>query len=1002
MMGCLAVVTANAWTVTYTNPDQWEQPYVYIFGGSGYSTNEGIGKWPGEKMIKVDGSTNWTLEGTGSPTNIIFNNGEGGENNQTNDLEFEAGATYSQPCKANDSWIVYYTNPDNWTKVCAYVYGGSGYDTNTGSIGDWPGGEMTKENNIWSIKGTGNPSNIIFNNGTGGDINQTANLTFTAGKTYSDHSIATSPNTVYLIGSFNEWATDIEKYYLTSTDNENFSGTFTIPTDATFKFLLNGEWYSSVDNFITPNNDQSVTVTLSNGGDNLTLKPWKGGTVSFKVVFSSKTCTLTFLEDSEVKLPDTILLGNNFNGWTGDYSSYLLTNNEGVYTGTFEVPAKGSNEGIAEAPQFQIIFDGTWKGLPEGSNTISLTSGEIKTVTLDGNQNITLNDWTGGKIAFTYTYSTNSLDMLYTTETSIDPTPEASWSVYYTNPDQWENVYIWAWSGEDENTINYTGGTWPGVAMIYDTEKQAYSFTYKGEGSPEYVIFSNGDGIQTENLIFQEGKTYDDSPMSTGPTLPENPEGEWSVYFTNPEGWTNVYVYAWSDTKNEVYGDYWPGVEMTYNADTELWSYSGKGTPESIVFNNNDGVQSDNMNFVNDATYDLNGIVVNVLYLIGGPNEWNPAEGIIMKEVEDNIFAVTGVKMTEEISYFGFTGKLATDDKSEDAWEIVNSYRYGAPLSDMSFDTKGSNSLKAGINSWAIPAGTYDFYVNLNTNTVATTLSATTEQPALNLYLRGSSVNEENTWESAKAALIFDATAKVWTWTGESLGTGFKIGDANWTKEYNIGSNGEALVQGETYEYELDGGNIELPNKTDIIIDPVLTLDLLNGTLLITGYVDEVEINLTLAGTFNEWNTADEKYALTEKATGYTGTFDIPAQASFKVVMNASNWMGMNSLTLTSSSNVKATADKDDNFYLSTWKGGTITFTVNSELTTITLNGTENQSPDQPGVDEPTGDGDETGSVNALEQDAEEVIFNIQGIRVDRNKMTKGLYIINGKKVLVK
>ena len=29
-------------------------------------------------------------------------------------------------------------------------------------------------------------------------------------------------------------------------------------------------------------------------------------------------------------------------------------------------------------------------------------------------------------------------------------------------------------------------------------------------------------------------------------------------------------------------------------------------------------------------------------------------------------------------------------------------------------------------------------------------------------------------------------------------------------------------------------------------------------------------------------------------------------------------------------------------------------------------------------------------------------IYNLQGVRVDANKLTKGIYIINGKKVLIK
>lgn len=45
---------------------------------------------------------------------------------------------------------------------------------------------------------------------------------------------------------------------------------------------------------------------------------------------------------------------------------------------------------------------------------------------------------------------------------------------------------------------------------------------------------------------------------------------------------------------------------------------------------------------------------------------------------------------------------------------------------------------------------------------------------------------------------------------------------------------------------------------------------------------------------------------------------------------------------------------------------------------------------------------DKSVGVNALEENGQEVIYNLQGVRVDRSRLTKGVYIINGKKVMVK
>ena len=84
-------VAANAWTVTYTNPENWEKVYAYTY------SEETLGKWPGPEMTK-DGAV-WTISGEGVSTNIIFNNGESGDANQTNDLVFSDGTKYTDPSK---------------------------------------------------------------------------------------------------------------------------------------------------------------------------------------------------------------------------------------------------------------------------------------------------------------------------------------------------------------------------------------------------------------------------------------------------------------------------------------------------------------------------------------------------------------------------------------------------------------------------------------------------------------------------------------------------------------------------------------------------------------------------------------------------------------------------------------------------------------------------------------------------------------------------------------
>lgn len=71
---------------------------------------------------------------------------------------------------------------------------------------------------------------------------------------------------------------------------------------------------------------------------------------------------------------------------------------------------------------------------------------------------------------------------------------------------------------------------------------------------------------------------------------------------------------------------------------------------------------------------------------------------------------------------------------------------------------------------------------------------------------------------------------------------------------------------------------------------------------------------------------------------------------------------------------------------------GTYTFTLDD----VSLNGTEAEFT--------VTDENEVGGLDSLIniKDSNDAIYNLQGVRVDANKLTKGIYIINGKKVMVK
>ena len=97
-------------------------------------------------------------------------------------------------------------------------------------------------------------------------------------------------------------------------------------------------------------------------------------------------------------------------------------------------------------------------------------------------------------------------------EVVVEPTTE---TVYFVNNKGWENVNVYAWEPQNAN--------WPGVAATKEAEQiggyDVYSYTAEA-GAYANVIFNNGSGVQTADLVWTAGKYY---------LLEEqNAEGKWT------------------------------------------------------------------------------------------------------------------------------------------------------------------------------------------------------------------------------------------------------------------------------------------------------------------------------------------------------------------------------------------------------------------------------------------------------------------------------------------
>ena len=167
-------------TVYFKKPSNWNSAIkIYYWGTTGTAATV---TWPGVAMTSDCGSWyKYTFPSTVSAANIIFNDGA----LQTADLNATAGVKYydngwlgAEPTnRCPTAMTVYFKPPTSWTSAPKIHYWNA---VPTGSVANttWPGITMVADvNGFYKYTIVGPTSvNIVFNNGSSGSGNQTADL----------------------------------------------------------------------------------------------------------------------------------------------------------------------------------------------------------------------------------------------------------------------------------------------------------------------------------------------------------------------------------------------------------------------------------------------------------------------------------------------------------------------------------------------------------------------------------------------------------------------------------------------------------------------------------------------------------------------------------------------------------------------------------------------------------------------------------------------------------
>ena len=184
--------------------------------------------------------------------------------------------------------------------------------------------------------------------------------------------------------------------------------------------------------------------------------------------------------------------------------------------------------------------------------------------------------------------------------------------IHATVPDGWGDVYYYCWDAFS-NALE----EWPGTKLEAKDSEGYYTFTIPGDITN--IIINNGedgvevtgeDGVtslirkQTTDLTISAGKetwiTVNNTPIENT----TNPEKYTAVatqslekvimHATVPSFWSDAYLYYWNSNGSYT-GVNWPGIQMTKDAETGVYSLEVPADVENIIINDGKFRQTENL-----------------------------------------------------------------------------------------------------------------------------------------------------------------------------------------------------------------------------------------------------------------------------------------------------------------------------------------------------------------------------------------------------------------------
>ncbi len=712
----------DTYTIYFTKPEDWADAYIYGFYGveGGESNGEWPAAYPGAKMNFHEkneyGQDVYTYEvpkdidyikfcdgsdanrRTNNVPNADIKNGRGyylgesvGENKWAvlfwDTIEDDITTVPTTP--DGDTYTVYFIKPDDWANAYIYgFYGEEGVEANQEWPETYPGAEMTLvEGNKYSYEVPKTINYIKFTDGTKTDPNKRTenveSVNIVDGRIYEVDFSKPTANKV------NSWAVKWTDPVLPDVPEIPATGDEATKDEAT-KDEADDPFVPNPDYDPVPENQYFLRGDAFGG--------WEAGTALTTAGVSIELAAGTY----EFKIFDAV------------NEKWLKTGTDVTDTceGWTIREGEGNSNFIASGGTY-IFSLGTITENDEFKVKLTIVADlDASTPDPDPNPNPTPNP-------------------------DYDPVPE---NQYFLSGD--------AFGGWEAGTALTTAGVSFELAAgtyefkIFDAVNEKWLKTgtdvtdtcvgwtiREGEGNSNFIAsggtYTFSLGTITENEEFKVKLTV--SAVLDNPTPDPDPDPTPDpnapvVYFVNTANWAQVAAYTFNA---ETLGG-WPGTQMTKTEDQvhgfDVYKISVPGSFEKIIFNNNNnGSQTENLDFVADKYYDAQGNMYDSLsdvpapsglatniYLAGSFNGWSTSANEFMLTEAGASTSVVTLDLAAATTY---EFKVVRDGQWTSAKDLTGLIT--SSVSGLVFSKDGAGNAKDNNTQFKTTvAGTYTFTWN--------------------------------------------------------------------------------------------------------------------------------------------------------------------------------------------------------------------------------------------------------------------------------------------------